>query len=166
MTENNSTPSTLELPFPVSPSIPYVPKNRVVVETMIRVPGYAKKTRQNTKATTRQIMGKSRVGRDFNLKWPNGRWYRMVVTSMSDTSAFVDTEVYVASLRGLMLNVVDQVGKMNRHHAARHFSITLSQQPRKAVMHTESIPIMEGHAITPTALPITDHEPIDKGLVL
>ena len=163
MTENNSTPNIQELPSKASPSIPWVSKE---VVTNIGIPNFKQPRRQNKRATVRQITGKNRVGRDFNVKWPGGRWYRVVLTSMSNTECVVEAEVFVASLRGLMLNVVEQMGRLNLKMSDRHFSVTMVRIEPKGETKTESIPILEGRAIAQHETPITNLKPIDEGLTL
>lgn len=86
---------------------------------------------------------------------------------MSDTSAVDEAEVYVSSLRGLMLNVVEQIGHLNRRHAARHFSVTMIQIQPKGQMQQESVPILQGQARPPSDEPHdTSHDPIDQELHL
>ena len=88
------------------------------------------------------------------------------MTSMSDTSASFETEVYSDSLRGLLLSAVAEIGKLNRRNVMRHFSLTFMQGQDKTAMHDESIPVLEGHVLRDTEPRITNHNPIDQELDL
>lgn len=87
------------------------------------------------------------------------------MTSMSDTSATFETEVYADNLRGLMLEAVAALGKLNRRAVSRHFSVTFTQQPKKET-HRESVPILEGRALEGAEPRATETQPIDEGLML
>jgi hypothetical protein len=161
-TEVNSTPST---PAPVSTVSPATPSRKVRPMKYIGIPNFRKPRAQNTAATKRQTENR-RVPRDYNQRWHEKRTYHVTLTSMSDTSALVDVDLRAESLRGLMLAVVSEMGKLNRRHVARHFSVTLVQRPAEQLLHEESIPVSEGRLIQDTAPRITDHGAVDHELAL
>ncbi len=88
-----------------------------------------------------------------------------IITSMSDTSVIIETEIYTNSLRGLMLAVGEEVGKQNRRAMTKQLNITLSMIEKINVLK-ETVPILEGKRNTGTETPITNLNPIDKGLIL
>lgn len=163
MTEANSISNTPALPLKASRST-HSRKGYLGIGSPITKVSRGIRTK---KATVSQITGKTRVDRGFNQRWITGRQYRILVTSMSDTSAYIDTVVYAESLRGLMLSVVSEIGKLNKRYVAKHFSVTLSQIAAKKLRREETITVVEGVAITPEhETPITPHGPIDEGLEL
>jgi len=85
---------------------------------------------------------------------------------MSDTSVMIDTVVRAESLRGLMLLVVDTIGRENRRRMIDHFSITLSLTKESRELHEESIPVLEGRTLPATEPRLTNNNPIDKELEL
>lgn len=162
-TEANSIPSTQEPPSNPSPS---TPSRRGRPIKYIGIPNFRKPRKQNTEATIRQVTGKSRVSRAYNLEFGKKRWYKVLLTSMSDTSATFDVQVYADSLRGLMLATVAEIGKLNRRNVSRHFSVTFIQRMEPQETHTESVPLLEGSALPATEPRITSTNPIDQELVL
>jgi len=131
----------------------------------IGIPNFGKPRRQNLKATERQTKN-TRVARDYNERWARKFTYHITLTSMSDTSVLIDQDVRAESLRALMLNVVSEMGKLNRRRVSHHFSVTLVRKPDEKEMRTESIPFAEGRALPATEPRITNNNPIDQELEL
>lgn len=117
--------------------------------------------------TAKEITGNVRVPRSFNLKWNNGRWYQILLTSVSAPEAVIDTHVYVVSLRGLLLSVVAEIGKLPPYtRLTKQFTVTLIQQAEAPEMTDDVVSVQEGTPITGYEPPFTTQGPIDQELQL
>jgi len=108
----------------------------------------------------------SRTVRRLNEAWSRNRTYRVTLTSMSDPSALIDTEVCVKTLKHLMVDVVELIARLNRRRVSDHFSVTLVRQADNPGIVTECIAIMEASPLPDTEPRITNLVPIDMELTL